>query len=213
MTGPAGILGLAFDNINSVEPTPQRTFFSNAASSLSSPIFAAALPETDDGVYNFGFLDDSRYSGVISYTAVDSSNGKWEFKSESYAVGYITYRLPGQTGIIDTGSNQILMREPAVKQYYDSVRGSRDASLGLYTYPCSATLPDLSFQFGTSRHNAIIPGSRLNAGQVTTGGTDCVGLLQSVGWGTQNIYGTLLFHEYYVVFDTSEPRLGIARLD
>jgi hypothetical protein len=80
------------------------------------------------------------------------------------------------------------MREPAVKQYYDAVRGSRDASLGLYTFLCCAILPDLSFQFGTSSHNAIIPGSRLNGGQVTTGGTDCVGLLQSVGWGTQYLW-------------------------
>lgn len=38
-----GLLGLAFSSINTVSPTPQKTFFDNALSSLDSPVFTSDL--------------------------------------------------------------------------------------------------------------------------------------------------------------------------
>jgi aspergillopepsin I len=42
-TDSSGLLGLAFSSINTVSPTQQKTFFDNAKSSLSSPVFTADL--------------------------------------------------------------------------------------------------------------------------------------------------------------------------
>jgi len=38
-----GLLGLAFSSLNTVSPTPQKTFFDNAKASLDSPVFTADL--------------------------------------------------------------------------------------------------------------------------------------------------------------------------
>lgn len=39
----SGLLGLAFSSLNTVSPTPQKTFFDNALSGLTQPVFTADL--------------------------------------------------------------------------------------------------------------------------------------------------------------------------
>lgn len=205
-----GLVGLAFSNINTVQPQQQQTFFDNAQSSLDAPIFAAYLPANADGAYDFGFTDDSKYTGSLKYTDVDSSNGFWEYPSTSYKVGSKTYSSSGYTGITDTGTTLLLMGDTAVDNYYAAVSGaSYDSSQGGYTFPCSANLPTLSVRIGPTNY-ATVPGSVLNFGTVS--GSTCFGGLQSVGGGSQNIYGDVFLNANYGVFDASGPSFGFAPL-
>ena len=195
-----GLIGLAFSSINTVTPTPAKTFFDNAQSSLDSPLFGAYLPFNKDGAYDFGYTDTAKYTGSISYATVDSSNGFWEFDSTSYKIGTTTKSQSGWTGIADTGTTLILMGDTAVDAYYAQVSGAKyDSSQSGYTFPCSATLPTLSFRLGSTSY-ATIPSSLLNFG--TASGSTCFGSLQSVGSGTQAIYGDVFFNAYYGVFGT-----------
>jgi hypothetical protein len=101
------------------------------------------------------------------------------------------------------------MGDSAVTNYYNQVSGaSYDSSQGGYTFDCSATLPTLSIAIGDSGF-ATIPSSLLNFGSTGSGNT-CFGSLQSVGSGSQNIYGDVFFNAYYGVFDASGPSFGYA---
>lgn len=191
-----------------VSPKAQSTFFDNAESSLNSPLFAAYLPVNADGAYDFGYTDSSKYTGSITYAPVSSSNGFWEFPSTSYKVGSTVHTASGFTGIADTGTTLILMSDAANAAYYAQVSGAKYSSAeGGYVFPCSATLPTLSFRIGTTTY-ATIPASLMNFG-VASGNT-CYGSLQSVGGGSQNIYGDVFFNAYYGVFDKSGPQFGFA---
>lgn len=82
-----GLLGLAFSSINTVSPNPQKTFFDNVKDSLAKPIFGVLLKHGEPGVYDFGFADDSKYTGELAYTDVDDSQGFWSFTADGYSVG------------------------------------------------------------------------------------------------------------------------------
>lgn len=151
-----GLLGLAFSSINTVQPQQQATFFDNAQQSLNSPIFCAYLPNNADGAYDFGYTDSSKYTGTIVYASVDNSNGFWEYPSTSYKVGSTTHSQSGYTGISDTGTTLILMGDSAVQAYYSQVSGSSyDSSQGGYVFPCSASLPTLSFKIGPTDYGTL----------------------------------------------------------
>ncbi|PVH86205.1 Asp-domain-containing protein [Cadophora sp. DSE1049] len=203
-----GLVGLAFSSINTVTPRQQKTFFDNAKASLNAPLFAAYLPYQASGSYDFGYIDASKHSGTIQYATVDSSNGFWEFPSTSYKVGTTTHTSSGFTGIADTGTTLLLAGDTAVDTYYASVSGAKySSSQGGYIFPCSATLPSYSFRIGSTAY-ATIPGSLMNFG--SAGGSSCFGSLQSVGGGSQNIYGDVFFNAYLGIFDASTPRFGFA---
>lgn len=50
-------------------------------------MFAASLKHNAPGSYDFGFIDNSKYTGSLEYTPVDSSKGFWMFTADGYGVG------------------------------------------------------------------------------------------------------------------------------
>lgn len=206
-----GLLGLAFSNINTVQPRQQKTFFDNAKSSLASPLFAAYLPYHKNGAYDFGYLDTSKYTGQIQYADVDSSGGFWQFTSNNYKVNGQEFNSDGTNGIADTGTTLVLMNDDAVNNYYNAVNGANyNSQVGGYTFPCNTALPTLSFQIGDAF--ADVPGNLLNFGDAGAGDGTCFGALQSVGQAAQqNIYGDVFFNAYYGIFDSRGPRFGFAK--
>ena len=72
---------MAFSSINTVQPVKQTTFFDTVKSTLEEQLFTADLKRGTEGSYDFGFIDNSKYSGSIHYTSVDNSNGFWQFSA------------------------------------------------------------------------------------------------------------------------------------
>jgi len=204
-----GLVGLAFDSINTVTPTSQKTFFSNAELSLPSPVFTANLKKGAVGNYNFGYIDSSEYTGSITYTTVNTANGFWEFTGSGYAVGSGSFVSSSIDGIADTGTTLLYLPTAAVKAYYAKVSGaSYNSAQGGYIFSCSATLPSLTLGIGSYR--AVVPGTYLNYAPVSS--TKCFGGVQeNTGIGF-SIYGDIFLKSQFVVFKgpLTSPQLGFA---
>ncbi|KAH8893924.1 aspartic proteinase [Thozetella sp. PMI_491] len=205
-----GLVGLGFDSLNTVSPTAAKTFFSNAKSSLASPVFTADLKYEAAGTYNFGYIDSSAYTGTITYTSVNTNPGYWTFTSSGYQVGSSTFSSTSITGIADTGTTLLYLPSSIVTAYYKQVSGSSNSNTyGGYIFSCSATLPTFTFGVGSAR--ITIPAKYLNYGPVSTGSSTCFGGLQSSAGIGINIFGDVALKAAFVVFNgASTPTLGWA---
>ena len=165
-TDSDGLLGLAFDSINTASPNQVATFFQNAIPTLAAPLFTANLKKGEPGNYNFGYIDSSEYTGSITYTSVKTANGFWEFTGSGYAIGSGSFVSSSIDAIADTGTTLLYLPAAAVKAYYAKVSGATNsASQGGYIFPCSATLPSITLGIGSYR--AVVPGSYINYAPAT----------------------------------------------
>ncbi|KAL8719088.1 MAG: hypothetical protein Q9225_003866 [Loekoesia sp. 1 TL-2023] len=202
-----GLLGLAFDSINTVQPTKQKTFFSNAKASLSAPLFTANLKKGKPGSYTFGYVDAAQHTGSVTYVPVNSGRGFWEFTSNGYAIGSGTFNSLSIDSIADTGTTLLYLPSSVVSAYYGKVSGaSYNSAQGGYTYPCSATLPSLTIGIGSYR--AVVPGSYITYAPVSS--TTCFGGIQSNTGIGFSIFGDIFLKAQFVVFQSSPLQLGFA---
>lgn len=136
------------------------TFFDDIKSTLSAPLFTADLKKGIPGSYDFGFIDDSKYTGDITYVPVNTRQGYWGFTLDGYAIGTENSNSIPVDVIADTGTTLIYLPEKIVKAYYRDVPSafynSTDAG---YIFPCDTTLPSITFTIGN--YKAVVPGSSL----------------------------------------------------
>ncbi|KAH6954810.1 aspartic peptidase domain-containing protein [Fusarium avenaceum] len=209
-TGLDGLLGLGFSSINTVKPTKQKTFFDNAKSTLSNPVFTADLKHQKPGTYNFGYIDSTAYTGKIGYAPVDSSQGFWDFTASGYAVGSAAINRSPIDGIADTGTTLLLLPSSINSAYYAKVSGAKYSSTyGGYVFSCSATLPNFSFAVGGV--TITIPGSYINYAPVQEGSSTCLGGIQPSEDIGINIFGDIALKAAFVVFDGGNQQVGWAK--
>lgn len=205
-----GLLGLAFDQLNTVKPTAQKTFFTNVLPSLSAPLFTVDLKKGAPGTFDFGFVDDAKHTGPVTYVDVDSRQGFWTFTTGGISVGGRSVSGP-INAIADTGTTLLYLPDNIVDAYYGAVSGAtNNQQQGGYTYPCNNALPDISFQIGGG-YTAVVPGSYVTYAPVDESGTTCFGGIQSSAGIGFNIFGDIFLKSQFVVFQGgNSPRLGFA---
>ena len=160
-----GIIGLGFQSLNSIKPSPQPTWFENVMWELVDPLFTVNLKAGKAGYYKFGKIDSTAYKdGTLWYSKVDNSTGYWGFDSSQYAVGSGSTQTNGNSNsmaIGDTGSSLLFVNPAAFDAYYANVNGkTTNTNTQMTTYPCSETLPDFHVSLGDQM--ATIPGFMLN---------------------------------------------------
>ncbi|KAL2815185.1 aspartic peptidase domain-containing protein [Aspergillus granulosus] len=196
-----GVLGLAFSSINAVEPRAQTTWFDTVRSQLDAPVFAVTLKHQAAGSYDFGFIDESKFTGSLAYAHIDSSQGFWMFSATAGSSQF--------NAIADTGTTLIIIDSTIAETYYSQVRGAQESYLyGGWVFPCSVNLP--SFTVTINGYDAVVPGEHIRYASVTEGSSTCFGGIQGNQGLNFSILGDVFLKSQYVVFDSQGPRLGIA---
>lgn len=180
-TASNGLVGLAFEKLNTVQPQKQKTFFDNVADSLDEPVMTSLLKNGETaGEYEFGKIDHTKYQGKLLNISVDPSGGFWQFECPKFAVGDADAKLQdireAPYAIADTGTSLMLLSPQVVEAYYAQVQGAiGSVGAGGWVYPCDAKLPSLSVAIG-DKGLAKIPGSYMTfskAGTNKTTGVEC----------------------------------------
>ncbi|KAK4145531.1 aspartic peptidase domain-containing protein [Dichotomopilus funicola] len=216
----SGLLGLAFDKLNTVKPSKQKTFITNALESLELGVFTANLKKSEPGNYNFGFIDETEFTGPLNYVDVDSSDGFWAFQATGYSVEGASGNGTGSpvvpiahNAIADTGTTLLLLPAGINQAYYRQVKGAKeDPQAGGWTVPCKADLPDLTLHIGS--YKAVIPGelilfAPIDTDDIKTAKT-CFGGMQSSAGMPFAIYGDVFFKAQFTVFDVENGKLAFA---
>ena len=196
---PDGLVGLGFDNINTVTPKPQLTFMTNAINQGLPAVFTADLKAGKPGSYGFGQIDDSLHTGAIAYTPVDSSQGFWTFTPDV-----------GDVGIADTGTTLMLLSSATTQAYYSQISSAAQDSSGNWMFSCTENPPDFNITVGG--YTAVVPGAYMNLAPNNDTGNTCFGGIQTDSTVGQAIYGDVFLKSQFVVFDQTQgtPRLGLA---
>lgn len=154
----SGILGLAFPGLNTIKPGPPQTFLELALPTLEAPLFTADLRANTNGTYEFGRIDDTKFSGDLSWASVQSESGFWLFPSSSVEIsGAGSLRLPGCRAIADTGTTLLILDPRTVEFYFNQANIIDFNQAGNAIVDCNEELPDLSLSIGDV-FNAKIPG-------------------------------------------------------
>lgn len=214
-----GLLGLAWDSINTVQPSAVKTPMDNLISQNLIPsdaqLFTAHLGESalqnDNSFYTFGYIDQdvvSSTGGQITYADVDNSQGFWTFSSTSATVNGKTINRSGNTAIADTGTTLALVDDDTVKAIYDAIPGSKyDSTQQGYVFPSSTTtdqLPTVTFAVGDTQ--IAVQKSALSFSDAGSGYT--YGGIQSRGTNSFDILGDTFLKGIYAVFDVGNVRFG-----
>ncbi|KAK6853777.1 Eukaryotic aspartyl protease [Apiospora arundinis] len=208
-TNNNGLLGLAFSKLNTVKPQQQKTFFDNVMPSLAEPVFTADLRPQAAGAYEFGRIDNTKFTGKMTWVPVNPAQGFWQFNSEKFAVGGGAPQAgtAGAQAIADTGTTLILADPKAVQAYYSQVQGAKnDAQAGGVTFPCNTQLPDLQLDVGGTM--ATVAGKFINFAKVDQ--TTCFGGVQASP-ANMFIYGDIFFKSNFVAFNGGNTSLGFAQ--
>jgi len=85
-TNSDGLFGLGFDNINTIRPKQQQTWFQHVKHALPKRVFSVNLREDGSGFYEFGRITPGAYKGNLTRVPTSMQNGYWEFESPAFAI-------------------------------------------------------------------------------------------------------------------------------
>lgn len=187
-----------------------QTFWYRIGENLELPyLFTVDIYQTQNGTWDFGYIDTAKYSGEISYVPINTNMTNWNFQMNGFAIGNGTEQaVPEFYGIVDTGGPNIGLPSSIVNPYFESFGGS-PSSGSSHTYPCSAyPPPDLVLSLATG--DKLVLNSTFLVNPPTSGsGKTCTGRVDDSVQSAYNI-GASVLDQKFVVFDHANLRIGFA---
>ncbi|OJI95785.1 hypothetical protein ASPVEDRAFT_119179 [Aspergillus versicolor CBS 583.65] len=206
-----GVLGLAFNNINT-----DRSLVKNLIAqdiSKSANLFTVKLGHWKDTepFYTFGFIDQEtvKASGDdIHYTPIDQTHGSWLFDSSSATVNGNMITRSGNKAVADTGTPLALVDDDTCKAIYDAIPGAHyDEDSQGYIYPSDTTedkLPVVSLAVGEKQ--VVVQKEDLGFAEAKSG--YIYGGIQSRGTLQNDVLGSTLLNGIYAIFDVGNSQFG-----
>jgi len=205
-----GILGLGYNTIsvNGIVPP----FYQMVDQGLlDEPIFSFYLGSSEDegGVATFGGVDDSHYTGKITYAPV-RRKGYWETELNAVAFGDQELELEKTGAAIDTGTSLIALPTD-VAELLNSQLGAKKSWNGQYTIDCSkvSSLPDLTFTIDGKKYPLTGEDYILNVQG------SCISSFQGLDipapLGPIYVIGDVFLRKYYTVYDLGKNAVGFAK--
>ncbi|XP_026720276.1 embryonic pepsinogen-like [Athene cunicularia] len=201
-----GILGLGYPNLAADGITP---VFDNLVneSLLEENLFSVYLSrETTGSVVIFGGIDESYFTGSISWVSV-SYQGYWQISMDSIIVNNQEIACRGGCqAVVDTGTS-LVAGPPSDISNIQSTAGARQDAYGEYNVNCSSisAMPDVIF---------VIEGMQypVSASAYTEQNSKgpCISSFQNTS-GNLWILGDVFIRVYYSIFDRANNRVGLAK--
>ncbi|CAG8470072.1 16184_t:CDS:1 [Racocetra fulgida] len=210
-----GILGLAFDNLNTMNNGAPTLISTLIKQKKMNPIFSFHFQHTldfdDRGIFILGGIDKSKCNGEITFNPLITTNGFWAIKQDNALVnGNPVFSSPNIIAIIDTGTSIILAPSNDTAAIHKKIPGAVfDSQNNLYIIPCNTTAI-LSLRFGGVDY--AIPSKDLFFLPIT--GTDCISAIMPMDFSpTVDVWvvGQTFLKNVYSVFDVENKQVGFAR--
>jgi len=209
-----GILGLAFSSIANGIVAPMEALTTSGQLSDSTFAFYLTGDQKSGSELIFGGVDKAHYTGDFVYLDLNAET-YWQVHLKSIDVGGSSIFLPGvhtSNAIVDSGTS--LLAGPSGDVAAIAKKwGAKISQEGLYSVDCNttSTLPDITFTLGGSLLSSGTPFS-LSVEDVILAKQDNECLLgMQASPAPLWILGDVFMRQYYVAFDYTNKRIGIAR--
>ncbi|CAG8740104.1 5814_t:CDS:2, partial [Racocetra fulgida] len=156
-----GILGLAFDNINTMDNGSATLISTLIKENKINPIFSFHFQHAsvgiDQGTFTLGGVDKSKFIGDITFNPVINKAGFWQIKLDSVLLNGTQMSISGKSAIIDTGSTVLFVPSDDAAAINKQIPGAEfDKTRNVYTVPCppeeggtsTPSIPTLTLRFG-----------------------------------------------------------------
>lgn len=206
-----GILGFGFPEIsvNGMNPFFQAALASGA---IKEPKFAFYLESsgTTGGELTLGGVDESKYTGTVTYTPI-TIRGYWQFSVSAISVGGSSFAAETKA-IADTGTSLLAIPKASLTSLLATFPSGVVTPLikGEYTVQCSRSseLPDLSFTIGGQAFTLSPADYVLSVeGECLLG---IMGIDVPAPRGPLWILGDVFLRKYYTIFDYGNAQIGFA---
>ncbi|KAG0253796.1 hypothetical protein BGZ95_006206 [Linnemannia exigua] len=211
-----GLFGLGFNTIQSVPGV--KTFMDNAiaAKAVTLPVISAYLPSVrrnggKDGHYLFGAIDDTKFTGNLTYVPV-TEQGYWQITIQDVSFNGQSLNHTAE-GIVDTGSTLIMVSDSVATSVHKHVKGSTfSQDYQGWLVPCAVANVTGSVSFTMAGKPFEVPVADLAWQAITEGSKTCFSGIQGGADGLW-ILGDVFIKNNYCVFDHSaKASIGIAPL-
>lgn len=203
-----GILGLGRATSNELgTPTVMDTLAKQGklANNVVGIHLNRAADNTKDGEITFGGVDNSKYSGSISYTQT-SNTASWEIPVDDALVNGNACKFVGKKAIVDTGTSYMLMPPTDAQTLHSLIPGSSQAG-EIFTVPCN-TNANVQVSFNGVKYSISTKDYvGRNNGTANVCASNIIGH-QAFG-PDEWILGDVFLKNVYTVFDFDQGRIGM----